>query len=287
METIEILGVKIDKVNYNEALSNISEYIRKSKKASVFTPNIEIIMAAQADNEFKKVLNKSTLSIPDSSRLGWAELMINQVSIFNKILLWPFFLFPKIIPKVRHFPVTTGTELMQRLISLSEEKGFVIGFLGGSNGVAERLKKCLLKKHPALNIRFCSSNITVDQNGNSTFDILNTSKYRSNDIKDIHPVKAVALNIHQLSENMDILFVALGQIKQEKWIYKNLPKLNTKVMIGVGGAFDYLSESIPRAPKLIRDIGMEWLFRLIVQPWRIKRFGSLVRFIFKVLIYKA
>ena len=70
----------------------------------------------------------------------------------------------------------------------------------------------------------------------------------------------------------EILLINLGSPKQEKWIYENLKKMpSVKVATGVGGAFDFISGRIKRAPKFIQRIGLEWLWRLILQPWRIKR----------------
>lgn len=66
-------------------------------------------------------------------------------------------------------------------------------------------------------------------------------------------------------------------------MYQNLPKLNTRVMVGVGGSFDYLSGEVPRAPRFIQEMGLEWLFRVIIQPWRLKRFWKLVYFVFRVV----
>jgi len=62
-----------------------------------------------------------------------------------------------------------------------------------------------------------------------------------------------------------------------------LDKIPVKVAIGVGGAFDYISGKVPRAPRLVQKLGFEWLFRLIRQPWRIKRQLALLEFIFLVL----
>ena len=81
----------------------------------------------------------------------------------------------------------------------------------------------------------------------------------------------------------DILFVAFGSPKQEIWIADNLNDLNAKVVMGVGGAFDFITGKVPRAPKFLRNLGLEWLFRLIMQPWRIKRQVSLIRFVFLVI----
>jgi len=70
----------------------------------------------------------------------------------------------------------------------------------------------------------------------------------------------------------DVLLVGLGSPKQEKFIYENLKKmLSVKLAIGVGGAFDFISGEIKRAPKPIQKIGLEWLWRLIIQPQRITR----------------
>ncbi len=83
---------------------------------------------------------------------------------------------------------------------------------------------------------------------------------------------------------LDLLFVAFGHIKQEKWIANNLEKIPVKVMMGVGGAFDYLSGNVLRAPKWVRSLGLEWLFRLVLQPWRIKRQLSLFMFLWLIIV---
>ncbi|MDP3758176.1 MAG: WecB/TagA/CpsF family glycosyltransferase, partial [Candidatus Daviesbacteria bacterium] len=104
--------------------------------------------------------------------------------------------------------------------------------------------ECLSKKYPGLKVAFAESGGEVDDDG------------QSSTIK-VTPV--------------DILFVAFGHIKQEKWIAANFKNIPVKIAMGVGGSFDYLSGLVHRAPKWVRDRGFEWLFRLIIQPWRIKR----------------
>jgi N-acetylglucosaminyldiphosphoundecaprenol N-acetyl-beta-D-mannosaminyltransferase len=151
---------------------------------------------------------------------------------------------------------------MSRLIELSVEKGYTIGFLGGRDNVAIKLTEKLKKKYPKLRVGLAESDISVNLNG----EIISGGR-----------------QIQNLELPLDILFVAFGQGKQEKWIYNNLREVPVKVMIGVGGAFDYLSGEVKRAPKWVRNLGFEWIYRLIYQPWRIKRFGALVIFVFKVL----
>lgn len=84
--------------------------------------------------------------------------------------------------------------------------------------------------------------------------------------------------IHQLIlEAPDVLLVAFGHPKQERWIAKNLPNLpSVRRVIGIGGAVDYWAGALPRAPKWMRALGLEWLFRLFHEPHRIKRIWNAV-----------
>lgn len=154
----------------------------------------------------------------------------------------------------------SGTDLMKELVRLSAEKGFTVGFLGGKDGVAKKCAECLLRKYPNLKISYVSSGGIVDKNGNPS----QTTNYK------LPPT--------------DLLFVAFGHIKQEKWIASNLENIPVKLAMGVGGAFDYLSGSVPRAPEWIRRLGFEWLFRLIVQPWRIRRQIALLKYLWLIMV---
>ncbi|TSC87393.1 MAG: N-acetylglucosaminyldiphosphoundecaprenol [Microgenomates group bacterium Gr01-1014_16] len=76
----------------------------------------------------------------------------------------------------------------------------------------------------------------------------------------------------------DLLLVAYGAPWQEKWIYRHLSEIKAKVVIGVGGAFDYLTGKAKVPPDWINEIGMEWLWRLFHEPWRWRRQLRLVKF---------
>ena len=77
--------------------------------------------------------------------------------------------------------------------------------------------------------------------------------------------------------------MAYGAPNQDKWIARNAPRLKVKVAMGVGGTFDYLSGHAKLAPNWIRLIGFEWLYRLILQPSRLRRQLRLPRFVWAVL----
>jgi N-acetylglucosaminyldiphosphoundecaprenol N-acetyl-beta-D-mannosaminyltransferase len=142
----------------------------------------------------------------------------------------------------------TGSDFIFDLLNLSEKEGKSVYLLGASEGVAEKASLKLKEKYPNLKI-------VGTESGGDAADLDNQNTL--NKINSARP---------------DILFVAFGQVKQEKWIAKNLPKLpSVKIAIGIGGAFDFIAGTAKRAPKIIRKIGLEWLWRLILEPWRAKR----------------
>jgi len=156
-----------------------------------------------------------------------------------------------------------GVDLLEKLSDLASQRSLTVGLLGGGKNVALETSKCLKKKYPKLKISFAKQE-WVNQK-------TNVKKQKSDRTS------------HGSKLKCDILFVAFGSPKQEKWIYENLSKLDVKVAIGVGGAFDFVSGKVRRAPLQVRRIGLEWLFRLIIQPWRIKRQIVLPKFVLLVI----
>lgn len=152
-----------------------------------------------------------------------------------------------------------GVDLVESLCKEIVRKPITVGFLGGRSGVAEKTVECLQKKYPGLKVVFASEEWSNDNSGRLS-----------------HVAEAPSIN------NIDILFVAFGAPKQEFWINDNLGKIPVKIAIGVGGAFDYISGRVKRAPVWVQKIGLEWLYRLISEPWRIKRQLSLLKFIWLV-----
>jgi N-acetylglucosaminyldiphosphoundecaprenol N-acetyl-beta-D-mannosaminyltransferase len=83
------------------------------------------------------------------------------------------------------------------------------------------------------------------------------------------------------------VLVALGAPRQDLWIRRNLWKLGAKVAIGVGGLFDFFSGRIPRAPRWMRTLGMEWCYRLYQEPTRLWRRYLVGNVIFLVRLARA
>lgn len=80
----------------------------------------------------------------------------------------------------------------------------------------------------------------------------------------------------------DILLVAYGAPWQEKWLWTNRDKIKAKVAMGVGGTFDYLTDRAKMPPDWINQLGLEWLWRLVHEPWRWRRQLNLLRFVWQV-----
>lgn len=153
-----------------------------------------------------------------------------------------------------------GIDLFLEICRVAPKKNYRIFLLGGDKNVALKTKMILQKKYIGIHIVGSIDGILIDE-----------SKKNNELIATINRA------------NPDIIAVALGAPKQELWISKNIPILKGNVFIGLGGSFDYIAGTIPRAPKFMRQMGLEWLFRLLTQPQRIKRIFNAV-IIFPLLV---
>ncbi|MDP3987629.1 MAG: WecB/TagA/CpsF family glycosyltransferase [Candidatus Levybacteria bacterium] len=259
LEKKKLLGVGITNATEREILEYILQSLqKKDEKYYIVTPNPEILVYANNHQDFKKVLNNARLAIPDGTGVIWA----------GKVMAKNF--------KER----VTGIDLVEKLCFLVNEKPITVGFLGGGPKIAERTAECLMSRYPGLDVVYIGEEWGEEgftPGMNSKFKIQNSKlQFKSQKLGD---EKAN----DQRQKTIDILFVAFGFPKQEEWIVKNLDKIPVKVAIGVGGAFDYISGRVKRAPTIIQKAGFEWLYRLLRQPWRIKRQLALLEFTFLVL----
>ncbi|MCX6782184.1 MAG: WecB/TagA/CpsF family glycosyltransferase [Candidatus Magasanikbacteria bacterium] len=242
---MNFFGVRIDNVGLPEALNKARTFLI-SGQHKIFTPNPEILVKAQKDNYFRDVLNTGDLNLCDGFGL-------------------------KIFSDATRIP---GVDFMIELCRLASEQGSSVYFLGsGSNEVAEKTAEELLKQFPMLKIVGFDKGLMMDESNIQNFEL------RIDQINN----QTVIGRINQ--SHPDILFVAFGMGKQEKWIHENLTKMpGVKIAMGVGGAFDYISGIVNRAPCWMRKIGIEWLYRLISQPKRIGRiFNATTKFTFFAL----
>lgn len=257
-----ILGLEVTDAKQDFILEYICAVIKKSeKKLFIVTPNPEIVVYARKHPSFQAIINNADLALCDGIGLFLASKILGK-------------------PLSERIP---GVDFMKKLCEKSVENGFTIGFLGGRAGVAERASKRLQALYPGLHVVFTGEEWPGNylrggrQNRQS---IKNTTRliFKNRLSDDIHPDFK-----DRSGPDIDILFVAYGFPKQEEWIAKHLAYIPVRVAMGVGGAFDYLSGDVARAPFFLRSVGLEWFFRLIRQPWRWKRQLSLLLFLWLVI----
>jgi len=151
-----------------------------------------------------------------------------------------------------------GSDLVEDLARLAAEGGYGLYLLGAGPGVAQDAAGALMTRYPSLRIAGAYAGSPRDEEDGET----------------VSRVRAAS---------PDILLVAYGAPAQDRWIRRNLRLLGVPVCIGVGGALDFTSGRVKRAPIWVRRLGLEWLFRLAIQPWRWRRMLRLPRFAFLVL----
>lgn len=147
-----------------------------------------------------------------------------------------------------------GIEVMNMLLEEARDKNLKVFLLGAKEEILIKCKKKIKESYDGIDI--------VGSN-NGFFDLDNCDDL----IEKINESKA------------DILFVAMGAPRQEVFIEKYKDKLCCKIFMGVGGSFDVFAGNVNRAPQFMINIGMEWLYRVAKEPWRIKRLGSIPKFL--------
>lgn len=234
---LRVLSVKVDRVDYDQALESIRALMESVGCKQVVTLNPEYVMRAEHNGKLLRIINAAALSVPDGVGIVWASRILGD-PLPDRV---------------------TGTGLLPKICSLCVETGRSIFLLGGGPGVADAAAEELRSLFPGLRIAGTSSTDPNPAADDELVDEINRS-------------------------GAEVLAVAYGCPKQDLWIDRNRSKLqNVRVAIGVGGAFDFISGQVPRAPKPMRRVGMEWLYRLWLEPHRARRMAALPRFGWRVL----
>ncbi|MGF2617989.1 WecB/TagA/CpsF family glycosyltransferase [Rossellomorea vietnamensis] len=150
----------------------------------------------------------------------------------------------------------TGIDMMLALCKTAEENGKSIFLYGAKPGVADAAAKELRKQFPSLKIAGTLNGYEKDET-------------------------VIKSTINEA--NPDIIFVALGSPAQENWILGNMHELVPSIYQGVGGSFDVISGRIKRAPAFYQRMGLEWFYRLLKEPSRIKRQLILPKFLIEII----
>jgi N-acetylglucosaminyldiphosphoundecaprenol N-acetyl-beta-D-mannosaminyltransferase len=149
----------------------------------------------------------------------------------------------------------TGVALVDRLAAISAREGATLFLLGAGPGVAEEAAQALARKHKGVHIAGTYAGSPSEEDLTEILSRLNEAQ-------------------------PDVLLVAYGAPRQDLWIneHRHLFPPSVKVAMGVGGVLDYLAGRVPLAPPWLRKVGLEWLYRLLKQPWRWRRIVRVLAF---------
>ncbi|MCX6810912.1 MAG: WecB/TagA/CpsF family glycosyltransferase [Candidatus Berkelbacteria bacterium] len=269
---INILGVPIDSFDRGESIRFIDQKISAKKPVFITTVNVEFLFRALNDDSVFQMLKNSSLNFADGIGVLWAAkfLSINlPKDKFWRHIIGSFKLFGSLMsivlyPKYLKKPIPeriSGSDFVWDLSRYAAKNDLRIFLLGGDPTVPEQA---------ALKLQTDIYNLKVA----GTFE---GSPKPQDEIKILELMK---------KDKPDILFVAYGVPAEELWLEKNLAKTGAKIGIGVGGTFDFLAGRRKRAPKFVRTIGLEWLWRLILEPRRYRRQTALSKLVWRVFKYK-
>lgn len=152
----------------------------------------------------------------------------------------------------------SGFDLVKALLISSKNRPIKFFLLGGKPGIAETASANIICDYPGAEIVGTRNGYFSEQDEPEIIDQINRT-------------------------GADVLLVCLGAPKQELWIHRHKKDLSVKVCIGVGGTLDVLAGNVKLAPDFFRNHGLEWLYRLIKEPWRLKRMMRLPKFILYIL----
>jgi len=244
VENMTIGRTSCDYVNTEEWLQVCRKWLQGDKFRHVVTLNPEMVMMANLDERFNTQLNRADIRVPDGAGLIWARWYLRS----RYWPLWPSLLAFLWQPVER----VTGVDAVSQLAELCAINNKSIYLLGGQQEAVEALAEKLQAKYPGLRVAVSPEHIWEEHGPGHVVD----------HIREFEPA---------------VLLAAYGAPKQTIWLEAQRGKLpSVRIGVGVGGAFDILSEQLPRAPLALRKMNMEWVWRLYLEPGRWSRIWQAV-----------
>jgi N-acetylglucosaminyldiphosphoundecaprenol N-acetyl-beta-D-mannosaminyltransferase len=255
MKTVKIFGLDFVNSNTKSVVADLVAQASRGKKLrTVVTPNPEQIVRAWKDGWFRGLLEQANMKLPDGSGIVWASKQYTKRGLLSKVISNRI----------------TGADVVQGLIDQTSDKSLKMVLIGGY----------------------------AYQSAGEPTDYPDVYRLKiGSDHNMIYWCHAYQyMNIIQSSDNKvvidlisdwkpDVVLVALGAPWQESWLMVNrefLAKQKVKLAMVVGGSFDFLTGKVSRAPKKWQKRGLEWLWRLLQEPWRWRRQLALVQFWWRV-----
>ncbi len=240
-QIFHLLGLDIDNITMEEAISMIQANLDRKKPCSIFFVNPDCLNKMISDKEYRRVLKNSDHIFPDGVGLIVAGKLLKSPLREN----------------------INGTDMLPFLCRMAAAGGHSIFLLGGKPGIAEQAAAAINRDFGVIIAGTADGYFNRETGNDSIIQAINSS-------------------------GASILLVAFGAPLQEKWIDRHRNRLLPAVLMGVGGLFDFYSGNIRRAPRWIREIGFEWVYRILQEParmWRRYVIGNPL-FLYRVMKWK-
>lgn len=260
-------------LTHQDVLDAIDNYIASGGSHYIYTPNPLFVLGAQEDSEFMSVLNAADLLVPDGVGILFAKKYLERIETLKKDVLFSVRAFFTGIntglglrSKGLSHTRVSGSDLIYSICEHAAKKGYSVMLVGGwqrdkrgrmlpeHGNIATKAAEVLRTKYTNLHIVGATSDISPKQKDDVKF-----INYAHDCMKE-HNIKQV-----------DIVFAAFNTGGQEKWLSRVGGKIPLGVGLGVGASFDFVIDNYKRAPSVMKGMNLEWLYRLVTQPWRLPR----------------
>ena len=236
---VSVMGVNFDDLTLQGFIDEAAGCIAAKEQCTVVTPNAEICLVCKKDKEFKELINRCRLVLPDGISIKLAAKILG-------------------VPITRK---TAGIEFCEGMCARLAQTGGSVYLFGAKPGVAKLAGENLCKKYPGLRL-------AGERNGY------------------FKPEEEAEIVEGIRAASPDMLLICLGAPKQELFMDKYKDQLGAYVMVGAGGSIDVFAGTVKRAPKFFIKLGLEWFYRLITDPKRIKRMIKLPVYLWDALCYR-
>lgn len=235
-DTVDVLGVPVDRIALCEALARVAQMVASGEGGLVVTANPEMVMAARRDLELREALSRASLVVADGIGVVWAAARLGR-PIPGRV---------------------AGIELLSALLERAEEDAWPVYFLGARPGVVERAVQAIRARFPGLAVAGW-------RDGYFPLD----------------SARDVAERVRETGARL--LVLAMGVPREQVFWLRARRELAGIAVLGVGGSLDVWAGARRRAPRWMRRLNLEWLFRLVSEPRRLRRQLALPAFAFAVL----
>ncbi len=238
------LGVRIDKISRKDVLMQICNNVAQNRFLQIATVNAAFILLARKNDKFKKTLNNCDLVIADGSGITIAAKYLHGVDLERY----------------------AGADLVDDVLKLAQKNGWRIGFLCAQNGLSKWADVSMAIAAKYSKLKYCGTDIDLSAN----LDKSQQSQFAQNYV---NLAQSAKIQKFLRKNKPDIVLANFGAPTQE-YILASLTSMSkdaSVVAIGVGGALDFLTGKVARAPKWLRKIGCEWMWRTLAQPNRLRK----------------